>query len=138
VIELGFMMLGHWTKRITQTPCHFERNRDFAPTTQLGCSSTKDAFSSATLLWQCRRMPKAYRTDVITHPKFQAELGKNAVRPERVQCPVAGCECTYDMYGSHPSNHVGNINILRGRLEREHPGHTSEVLAVNAYRKSPR
>ncbi len=83
-------------------------------------------------------MPKAYRTDVITHPKFQAELGKNAFRPERVRCPVGGCECTYEMYGSQPSNLDGNIRILEGRLEREHPSHTSEVLAVNAYRKVPR
>jgi len=85
-------------------------------------------------------MPKAYRTDVIAHPKFQAELGKskNAPRSERVRCPVAGCECNYEMYGSQTSSRDRDITTLQERLKREHPGHTSEVLAVNAFRRVPR
>ncbi len=85
-------------------------------------------------------MAKAYRTDVVAKPKFQEEIRKspNAPKPERVRCPVDGCECTYEMYGSQPSNHDSNVSTLQGRLEREHPGHTSEVLGVNAYRKVPR
>jgi len=85
-------------------------------------------------------MPKAYRTDVIAHPKFQAELGKskNALRSERVRCPVGGCECNYEMYGSQISSRDRDITTLQERLKREHPGHTSEVLAVNAFRRVPR
>ena len=82
-------------------------------------------------------MPKAYRSDVITHPKFQAELGKNAGRPERVRCPVAGCECSYEIYGLQTSSRDRDITTLQERLKREHPGHTSEVLAVNAFRRVP-
>lgn len=82
-------------------------------------------------------MPKAYRTDVIDHPKFQAELGKskNALRSERVQCPVGDCGCSYQMYGFHTSSRDRDINTLQERLKREHPDHTSEVLAVNAFRR---
>jgi hypothetical protein len=82
-------------------------------------------------------MPKAYRTDVISYPKFQAELGKsmNALRSERVQCPLSGCECSYEMYGLQASSRDRDIAILQERLKREHPDHTSEVLAVNAFRR---
>ena len=82
-------------------------------------------------------MPKAYRTDVIAHPKFQAELekAKSAVKSERVPCPIGGCECSYEMYGLQPSSRDRDITTLQERLEREHPGHTSEVLAVNAFRR---
>ena len=82
-------------------------------------------------------MPKAYRIDVIENPKFQAELGKlaGAVRSERVRCPVDGCECNYEMYGFQISSRDSDIAILQERLKREHPAHTSEVLAVNAYRR---
>jgi hypothetical protein len=85
-------------------------------------------------------MPKAYRTDVIGNQKFQAEIAKstNALTSESVRCPVDGCECTYEMHGSQPSKRSGDITILQGRLQREHPGHTSEVLAVNQFRKFPR
>jgi len=85
-------------------------------------------------------MPKAYRSDVVGSQKFQGEIGKskNAAAPERVQCPVAGCECTYEMYGSQAASREGNLTILQGRLTREHPSHTSEVLAVNDFRKRPR
>src|SRR5689334_21507184 len=93
---------------------------------------------NATVLCQCRQMPKAYRSDVITHSKFQAELGKIALRRERVRCPVEGCECTYELYGCQPSSRDHDITTLQGRLNREHPSHTSEVLAVNAFRRNPR
>jgi hypothetical protein len=85
-------------------------------------------------------MPKAYRTDVVSHPKFQAELGKsrNALSSERVQCPVDGCECGYETFGLQPSGRDRDITTLQERLKREHPGHTSEVLAVNAFRRVPR
>ncbi len=85
-------------------------------------------------------MPKAYRTDVITLPKFEAELGKskNALRSERVRCPVDDCECSYEMYGVQASSRDRDVTTLQERLKREHPGHTSEVLAVNAFRRFPR
>lgn len=85
-------------------------------------------------------MAKAYRTDLVNKTKFQEEIRrlKNALKPERVQCPLAGCECTYEMYGYMPSNREGNIATLQDRLKREHPDHTSEVLAVNQFRKMPR
>ena len=85
-------------------------------------------------------MPKAYRSDVISHPKFQAELGKskNALRLERVQCPVGGCECTYETFGLQASSRDRDITTLQERLKGEHPGHTSEVLAVNAFRRVPK
>jgi len=85
-------------------------------------------------------MPKAYRTDIITHPKFQAELGKskNALKAERVRCPVGDCECSYEMFGLQASSRDRDITTLQERLKGEHPGHTSEVLAVNAFRKFPR
>src|SRR5262249_26820542 len=91
-------------------------------------------------LCQCRRMPKAYRSDVIGHPKFQAERGKskNALTSERVRCPVGDCECSYEMYGFQPSSRHRDITTLQVRLKKEHPGHTSEVLAVNAFRRGLR
>jgi len=84
-------------------------------------------------------MAKAYRTDVVSKEKFQAEIRqrKNVLKPERVQCPLPGCECSYEMYGHMSSNRAGNIATLQDRLKREHPDHTSEVLAVNEFRKMP-
>jgi hypothetical protein len=81
-------------------------------------------------------MPKAYRTDVVGR-KFQAETGssKGASKSERVQCPVGGCECTYEMYGLQSSSRDRDITTLQERLKGEHPSHTSEVLAVNAFRR---
>lgn len=74
-------------------------------------------------------MAKAYRTDVVVQKKFEEEIRrlKNA-QPERVQCPLADCQCTYEMYGCMPSNREGNIAILEERLKREHPIHTSELF----------
>jgi hypothetical protein len=85
-------------------------------------------------------MAKAYRTDVVSKKKFEEEIRqlKNPLKPERVQCPSAGCECTYEMYGATSSNLQANIATLQDRLQREHPQHTSEVLAVNEYRRKPR
>jgi len=42
------------------------------------------------------------------------------------------------MYGYRPSNPEDNVATLQERLKREHPDHTSEVLAVNEFRKVPR
>ena len=92
-------------------------------------------------LWQAGRMAKAFRTDVVVaEEKFQGEIRqlRKAQKPERVQCPLAGCECTYEMYGHAPSNLEGNVATLQERLKREHPDHTSEVLAVNQFRKVPK
>lgn len=85
-------------------------------------------------------MAKGYRTDVVSKKKFQEEIRrlKGAVKPERVQCPVAGCESIYEMYGYMSSNREDNIATLKERLKREHPDHTSEVLAVNEYRRVPK
>jgi len=85
-------------------------------------------------------MAKAYRTDVVGKKNFQEEIRqrRNALKPERVPCPLAGCECTYEMYGYRPSNPEDNVATLQKRLKREHPDHTSEVLAVNEFRKVPR
>jgi hypothetical protein len=84
-------------------------------------------------------MAKAYRTDVIGKQKFQGVIRqlRNAHKPNRVHCPLAGCECSYEMY-SIPSDCDGNAAILQERLKGEHPDHTSEVLAVNEFRKFPR
>jgi hypothetical protein len=85
-------------------------------------------------------MPKAYRTDVLGKKKFQEEIRqrRNALKPERVACPLPGCECTYEMYGYSASNPEDSVATLQERLKREHPDHTSEVLAVNEFRKVPR
>jgi hypothetical protein len=84
-------------------------------------------------------MPKAYRTDVLAHPKFEAELAKSKNAPgERVPCPVDDCQCSYEMYGTRSSSRDHDITTLQERLKREHPGHTSEVLAVNAFRRAPK
>lgn len=85
-------------------------------------------------------MAKAYRTDVIGKEKFKEEIRqrRNTLKPERVPCPIAGCEVTYEMYGDRPSNPEGNVTTLQERLKREHPDHTSEVLAVNEFRRVPR
>jgi hypothetical protein len=81
-------------------------------------------------------MAKAYRTDVLGKKKFEEEIQRrNALQAERVQCPVAGCECTYEMYGGSPASLVDYVATLQGRVKREHPDHTSEVLAVNEFRK---
>jgi len=85
-------------------------------------------------------MAKAYRTDVLTRKKFQEEIQQRwkALKPEHVPCPSLGCECTYEMFGCRPANLADYVAILQDRVEREHPGHTSEVLSVNEYRKMPR
>lgn len=85
-------------------------------------------------------MAKAYRTDVLGKNKFQEEIRqrRNALKPERVPCPSPGCECTYEMYGASSANLVDYTATLQERLTREHPDHTSEVLAVNEFRKRPR
>ena len=85
-------------------------------------------------------MAKAYRTDVLGLKKFQEEIqqGRNALRPESVPCPLPGCNCTYEMYGCRPASLADNVVTLQDRVKREHPDHTSEVLAVNEFRKVPR
>src|SRR5947207_13590267 len=82
-------------------------------------------------------MAKAYRTDVVGKKKFQEEIRqrRNALKPERVPCPFAGCERTYEMYGYRSSNLEDNVATLQERLKREHPDHPSEELAVNEFRK---
>lgn len=97
----------------------------------------RETLLEARVLWQCGRMPKAYRTDVVGNQKFQGEIrkSKNALHSESVRCPVRGCECTYEMYGNQLSNRESNMTILQERLRGEHPDHTSEVLAVNEFRK---
>jgi hypothetical protein len=100
----------------------------------------KERLLQGSQLWQAEQMAKAYRTDVVSKKKFQEEIGqrRNVLKPERVRCPLAGCECTYEMYGYTSSNREGNVAILQERLKREHPDHTSEVLAVNEFRRVPR
>lgn len=85
-------------------------------------------------------MPKAYRIDVVGHQKFQREIGKlkTTLKPERVRCPEGDCECIYEMYDSQTSTRDRDITTLQERLRKEHPGHTSEVLSVHAFRKVPR
>jgi hypothetical protein len=85
-------------------------------------------------------MAKAYRTDVLGKKKFQEEIEqrKKALKAERVPCPLPDCACTYEMYGCSPANLVDYVATLQERVKREHPGHTSEVLSVNEYRKVPR
>jgi cytoskeletal protein CcmA (bactofilin family) len=61
-----------------------------------------------------------------------------SAKPERVQCPLAGCQCSYEIYGNTPSDREGNVPTLQEGLKREHADHTSEVLAVNEFRKFPR
>jgi len=120
--------------------CSASRRRSHRSRKCAFVSTKKSKFPIPRLLCQCRRMAKAYRADVITNPKFQAELGKSRNTPGSglVRCPVSGCECSYEMYGSQPSSRDRDITTLRERIEREHPGHTSEVLAVNAFRRGPR
>lgn len=85
-------------------------------------------------------MAKAYRTDVLAKKKFQDEVqqSRHTLKPQRVPCPSPGCPYTYEMYGYKPSNLAEYTTILQDRVQREHPGHTSEVLAVNEFRKPPR
>jgi len=85
-------------------------------------------------------MAKAYRTDVLGEKKFQEEIQqrRKALKAERVPCPLPDCECIYEMYGCSPVNLVDCVATLQDRVKREHPGHTSEVLAVNEFRKVPR
>jgi hypothetical protein len=82
-------------------------------------------------------MPKSFRIDLLGSPKFQGEIGKSksGPAPERVRCPIEGCECAYEMFGSLPANRAGDITILQERVQREHPSHTSEVLSVNQFRR---
>lgn len=88
-------------------------------------------------LWQSGEMAKAYRTDVIGKKKFEEEIRQrgNTLKPERIPCPLAGCERTYEMYGYTASNLEGSAATLQERIRREHPGHTSEILAVNEFRR---
>jgi hypothetical protein len=82
-------------------------------------------------------MPKAFRTDVLGHQKFQGEVGtlKKSQKSERVLCPTEGCACSYEMFGALPTNREANVTLLQERVQKEHPSHTSEVLAVNQFRK---
>ena len=77
---------------------------------------------------------------MLSKKKFQEEMQqrKSALKPERVPCPLLGCECTYEMYGCKPVNLVDYVAILQDRVKREHPDHTSEVLSVNEFRKVSR
>jgi hypothetical protein len=70
--------------------------------------------------------------------KLSLQTKLRGLRLERVRCPVGGCECGYEMYGLQTSSRDRDITTLQERLKREHPGHTSEVLAVNAFRRVPR
>jgi hypothetical protein len=85
-------------------------------------------------------MAKAYRTDVLGKEKFKEEIRRrrDALKPERVPCPSPGCEYVYEMYGYNASNLADNLAALQERVKREHPDHTSEVLAVNEFRKMRR
>lgn len=85
-------------------------------------------------------MAKAYRTDVLGKKKFQEQVQQsgNAHHAERVPCPLPDCVCTYEMYCSKSANLVEYVAILQDRVQREHPAHTSEVLAVNEFRKAPK
>ncbi len=85
-------------------------------------------------------MAKAYRTDVLGKSKFQEEIQQrgSSVDPTGVPCPFPGCQCTYEMYGYKPSTLADSVATLQERVKREHPDHTSEVLAVNEFRKRPR
>jgi len=84
-------------------------------------------------------MPKSYRTDITGKPKFAEEIQHyKKATPERVQCPSPGCECSYEMYGHTAADRESNTATLKERILREHPDHTSEVLAVNQFRKRPR
>ena len=92
------------------------------------------------IVWQALPMAKSYRTDVLGKAKFEEEIRQrgSAVKAERVPCPVPGCECTYEMYGCTPANLAAYVATLQERVQREHPDHTSEVLAVNEFRKPRR
>ena len=82
-------------------------------------------------------MPKGYRTDVLGKKPFEAEIRqrKSALKPERVPCPEPGCACTYEMHGYNPATLAENVAKLQERVKKEHPSHTSEVLAVNEFRR---
>ena len=81
-------------------------------------------------------MAKAFRTDVLGKTQFEEEIRKrkSALKPQRVPCPEAGCACTYEMYGYNPATLADNVAKLQERVKKEHPSHTSEVLAVNEFR----
>jgi hypothetical protein len=85
-------------------------------------------------------MAKGYRSDVIEKKQFREEIQqrRSAIKPERVGCPLPDCKVTYEMYGHKPSNLAEHAALLQERIRREHPDHTSEVLAVNEFRKRPR
>jgi hypothetical protein len=81
-------------------------------------------------------MAKAYRTDVTGKKKFQEEIQQRRnAKPERVSCPLPDCQITYEMYGSPTASLADHVAILQERVQREHPGHTSEVLSVNEFRR---
>src|SRR5690348_9787589 len=83
----------------------------------IGPSRHRRTIPDSSSLWQCRWMPKAYRTDVVGHQKFQGELGKSRTsKSERVRCPVGDCACNYEMYGSQASTRDRDITTLQERL----------------------
>ena len=85
-------------------------------------------------------MAKAFRTDVLSKENFREEIQKRwkALKPQQVRCPAPACERTYEMFGCTPANLAEYVAILQERVKREHPGHTSEVLSVNEFRKPRR
>ena len=72
-------------------------------------------------------------TDVVSKEPFQGEIGQlhRACVPQTVQCPLPGCETTYEMYGCTPSNRDESTATLQGRLQREHPGHGGDQRATH-------
>src|SRR5438094_10562094 len=70
---------------------------------------------------------------------FKRKSGSVGMLSSQSACHVRSLVAsTYEMYGYRPSNLEDNVATLQERLKREHPDHTSEVLAVNEFRKVPR
>lgn len=84
-------------------------------------------------LWQDGGMAKAYRTDILKLKKWQDAIStlKDPLPPERVNCPVKSCTCSYDIYDYILQDSEGNKALLLGTLEKKHPGHEDEIIILN-------
>ena len=82
-------------------------------------------------------MPKAYRTDVVGHQKFQGELGKSRTsKSERVRCPVGDCACNYEMYGSQASTRDRDIATEQVVMQNQANAINAQCNQLRAQRDS--
>ena len=73
-------------------------------------------------------MGRAFRSDSLGTPEIAAQITAieqrdDALEPETIPCPVAGCAVTYSMYNYLFSDREANLESLWYGLRIRHPNH---------------